>query len=339
MPVERSKSRPLLYFFRKVSLLILFVYVFWFGYVELMPDFYNEPNNTRWVFLTESLDNKHFVPEVSLLFLGDSRTNAGIDFNRFTNAWSFAAGGATNIESYYALTKFLEKHPKPDTVFISVSPRFMSETFAFYPYAVRNNFFTWEDIHEINSLYTKNETDTTLGDALLFNYLLHKVRWVEYYQGDISRNYGIRAYSANKAMIADMQKRRGGRDHPGLRNSCSDLNYETNYKKFSPSPILSEYLQKTLKLCTDSSIVLICEAMPMNQSSVKNLHPEFVSQYQLYMQDLQKKFPNVLIIDSLSAYPDSCFGDDSHLNSRGRAQFTSKLISRLIHKSYDKLSL
>ncbi len=326
--MEKPKRYSL--FFRKAALLLLPVYAVWFLFVEFMPDFYNEPNNMRWSVLARSFKKKEAVPDVRLLFLGESRVNAGIDITQFDSAWSYAAGGATSIEIYFALKKHLALHPKPDTVFLSVSPRFLTETFAFYPYAMRNDFFTHSDIAEIYSEYSKNENDTTLGNYLWLKFYLHKANWIEYYQSDIARNYGVMAYFENKSIKKDMQKRHGAHEHPGLKISCSELNYETNYQHFTPAPIMSVFLRKTLQLCADSSIFLHFQAMPMNVSSVKKMIPAFVSDYKAYMRNLQSEFPKHHVSDTLFAYPDSCFGDDSHLNERGKILFTKELKEKLM---------
>lgn len=316
--------------FWKILLFIIPVYGFWFVYIEYAPLYYNEANNTRWYYIKQQLENPDAAADASLLFLGESRVNAGIDFTRFNNVRSFASGGASSIEMYYVLEKYLKHHPPPDTVFLSVSPRFLCEIFAFYPYAIRNDFFSGEDISEIRKIAAKLKADSVPDDFLSLSYLLRKIHYPQYYQSDVRKNYGFAAYKKNKAMIADMNRRKGGRHHPGLKDSCGQLNYETRYTDFQPAPVLDYYLKKTAELCRSKNIFLVFEAMPVNRASYQKLNSEFLSKYQKYMQDFAQAFPEHQISDSLYAYPNRFFGDPSHLNEKGKAKFTNSLKERLL---------
>ena len=127
---------------KRILLVIMPIYILWFLYTEYMPMYYNRPTNTRWMFIKKNLENKEQIPKVNKLFLGESRLNAAVDFTKISNSYSFASGGSGPIEMYYVLKKYIENYSKPDTIFLSISPRFLTEIFAFYPYAVRNNFIS-----------------------------------------------------------------------------------------------------------------------------------------------------------------------------------------------------
>ncbi|NOZ36068.1 MAG: hypothetical protein GXO80_12320 [Chlorobi bacterium] len=324
------KNKDLKKLFKKGILIILPLYVLWVLYIEFMPMYYNRPTNTRWYFLKESLSGKYKISSANKIFLGESRLNAGVDFTKISNSYSFASGGSTPIEMYYVLEKYLQNHPKPDTVFLSVSPRFFSEIFAFWHYAVRNNVITYSNFKEIIS--HKNKKDTVLGNFCLPHYFLYKCDYLAYYQSDVLYNYVFGGYSENKNFIKKMQELRGGRPHPGLKDSCSKLNYETKYKHFIPSPLLETYFDKILTLCTKEDITIIFFSMPMNKSSYKNLSLSFISEYKKFMQKTQQRFPAFVISDSLYSYPDKYFGDASHLNKKGKEKFTNDFINHLYNK-------
>ena len=139
---------------KKIIVIIIPIYGLWFLYIQFMPMYYNRPTNTRWHFIKESIDKKYIIPDSKIIFLGESRLNAAVDFTQIPNAYSFASGGAGPIELFYILKKYTDNYPKPDTVFLSISPRFLCETFAFYPYALRNEFFNSDDFREIQQHLT-----------------------------------------------------------------------------------------------------------------------------------------------------------------------------------------
>lgn len=287
-----------------------------------MPLFYNGHNNTRWYFIKESLQNKKSIPDADIVFLGESRVNAGIDFIQISNSYSFAAGGSTSIEMYYVLNKYLQIHKNPEKVFISISPRFLCEIFGFYEYSVRNNFFSFSEMNEIVKSYKKNNHDKILGKFPVLKFLLYKADYLEYYQKDVLTNNVFGAYNKNKLLIEQMKKMNGARPHPGLKDSCSDLNYETKYKNFEPSPILDFYLNNIFNICKEKDIQVVFEFMPVNKSSYSKFNKKFVSEYQEYILKYKREYPDFLISDSVYFYEDNYFGDESHLNSKGKAKYT-----------------
>jgi hypothetical protein len=289
-------------------------------YIETMPMYYNKANNTRWLFIKKCLKGTIQIPDANILFLGESRLNAAVDFNEIPGSYSFASGGSSPIEMYYILKKYSENYGNPDTVFLSISPRFLSEVFAFYPYAVRNNLFSFSDFKEITSDLAKE--DTSLGKHPLITFALYKSNYIKYYQSDVMQNNVFGAFYENRKLINEMKQLKGGRTHPGLQNSCSNLNYETRYSGFVPAPVLDSYLNKICRFCKQKNIFLIFEFVPMNKSSFKQLNPAFIEEYKAYMKDLQESYSEFHISDSVFYYDDFYFGDESHLNSKGKKKYT-----------------
>lgn len=313
---------------KKIIFFIIPLYAVWVLYIEYMPMYYNRPTNTRWFFIKESLSGKYRIPKVNKVFLGESRLNAGLDITKIPASYSFASGGSSPAEMYYILQKYIQKFPKPDTVFLSVSPRFFCETFAFWHYGVRNGVVSDSDFREIISL--KEKKDRVLGDFPRLKFFLYKADYLSYYQSDVLYNYVFAGYKKNKMLIDTMMKMQGGRPHPGLKDSCSELNYETKYTHFVPSPLLKHYFEKILLLCKKNKIRLIFFSMPMNESSFRKLKPSFISDYGQFVKRYEKLFPEFDISDSLYSYPDRYFGDASHLNRKGKIIFTKDFIRTFI---------
>lgn len=317
------KRKPFIKFLKKTLLIIIPVYIVWFVYIELMPMYYNRPTNTRWHFIKQVLDKKYEVPNSDIIFLGESRVNAAVDFNQIPNSFSFASGGATPIEMYYILKKYSENFSVPDTVFFSISPRFFSETFAFYSYAVRNNLFSYKEFNKICRHLTDNET--TLGKHPKLQFFLYKLNYIEYYQSDVVYNYVFGGLKENEAFTEKMINLRGGRLHPGLKDSCSDLNYETTYEYFTPAPVLRFYANSILSFCEEKNIHLIYDFIPMNESSFKALKKPFISEYRAFIKSFSEEYPQFQISDTIFSYPDKYFGDESHMNSKGKIKYTEYL--------------
>lgn len=318
-------------------LILIAVYLTTTLYIHFFPLNYNNPNNTRIWLVNKTLDKQYDLSDssISVLFVGDSRLNAAIDYRLIKNSWSFGIGGATPIEIYYLTKKYIKSYQSPATIFVSISPRFMTEIFAFWDLAVRNDFFTNEEFQEI-STYSKKYDDTIKINIIKF--ILYRLNCPIFYQDDLRNNLIVFGKEENLQLIEYIMNNRGRRPHFNLKNTCSELNYEAkNMGNFTPLPIFDLYFDKILKLCQEEQIMCVFLAMPMNESSFNVLKTDFVKDYQKYMQQKQVAFPKFLISDSLYSYPDSLFGDASHLNSTGTKIFTNSLYTFLHLKKNNPL--
>jgi hypothetical protein len=130
----------------------------------------------------------------------------------------------------------------------------------------------------------------------------------------------------------EMNHYRGASPHPGLKDSCSDLNYETRYTYFKSAPIIDLYFDKIFRFCRDNGIFLIFDFMPFNESSFKKMNPVFAKDYRAYIRSYAEQYLEFDISDTLYCYPDVLFGDDSHLNSKGKETYTDYLLKTYFNK-------
>ena len=311
-------------FFKKLFFIIVITYFTVFVYIEFFPLNYNNINNTRWYVTKKILDKEYNLSDssINILFLGESRVNAGINLKKINHSWSFASGGSTSIEMYFLLEKYLQNYQKPDTVFLSISPRFLSEKLAFWDYAVRNDFYTNSEFIEIWKKSNQLENDTLLNYCSICKFALYKLNFISFYQSDFFNNRIFFGKKANNQMITWILYNNGQRLHPNLKISCSELNYETKYEHFTPSELIDYYFNELIKLCEINNIFFIFDFMPMNKASEKELNKQFVKEYQEYIQKYQLKYPKYIISDTLIFYDNSFFGDRSHLNQEGQKKYT-----------------
>ncbi len=319
-----TKINGKFWFFIKLFFIFFTVYITCFIYIKYCPIYYNSENNWRWNYLTSVLNKKLDITDSSkkYLFLGESRLNAGIDMLHIDSAWSMAYEGSTAIENFYILKKYLQQYQKPETIFLSISPRFFCDILCFWENAVRNELIENQDFDEIyNASYFLN--DTILKDIPQLKFLLYRLKYIPFYQADIYNNRVFFAKNINTQMQTWMQTHRGQREHPDLKDSCDELNYESKMLYFKPSPTIDHYFNKILSLCSEKDIFLFFFAMPMNENSFAALNKDFIEQYKNYMQHYQKKYNNFEISDSLYFYENIFFGDNSHLNEAGKIFFTN----------------
>lgn len=308
-------------------MVLVSIYLITSVYIWLFPLSYNTPNNTRWWLINKTLDKSYNLQDstIKVLFLGDSRPNAGLNFSKIKNSWSFCVGGTSPIENYYILQKYLNSYNKPETLFLSISPRFLTTQFAFWDLAVRNKFFTKKDFNEIYS-YNQTISDTLLNSSKKIKFFLYNANFVKYYQDDIRKSFVFFAKNKNIKLINFIINNRGQRPHPNLKDFCSDLNYETSMDSFPISPIYDFYFTKIFQTCADNNIYCVFYSMPMNQSSFNKLTEKFINQYDTYISSQQIIFPMFDINPNLYSFSDSLFGDESHLNTKGQTKFTKQFL-------------
>ncbi len=302
-------------------------------FVAYCPMYYNNVNNTRWLLTKQILEKKTDISDttIKILFIGDSRPNAGIDFNQIEHSWSFCVGGASPIENYYVLKKYLSQYPKPETVFVSISPRFMSNIFAFWDLAVRNDFFTEDEKNEIIKNH-KTCQDTTLGNNVAMRFFLYKIKFIKYYHEDLRKNLIFFGKGKNINLKAYILNNRGARPHPNLQDSCSALNFETKMHNFSMPCLLDMYFRKILSTCEQNNIKCIFFAMPLNKASLQQIDNHMIREYKNYLQKIASDYPKAEISDSLYAYDNKYFGDESHLNAKGKEIFTKNFKKYFMQK-------
>ncbi len=170
---------------------------------------YNSVDNTRWYYFRQIFENKIEIEKSNILFLGDSRVNTNINIKKISNAWSFAAGGSSPIEMYYALNNYIQTYSKPDTIFVSFSPRTFIEAYSFWGYAIRNNYFSHKQFSEIHSKLKQFPSDTVLGSFPYPQYLLYQLNYIEYYQTDLYKNHVFLAKQKNEQIIHHFQLEKG----------------------------------------------------------------------------------------------------------------------------------
>lgn len=260
--------------------------------------------------------------------MGDSRLNTNVDVKRIPNAWSFAAGGSSPIEMYYALKNYIKIYSKPDTVFVSFSPRTLIEAYSFWDYAIRNNYLSHSEFKEICLNLQKHPSDTVIGNFPYLYYLLYKFNYIEYYQTDLYKNHVFGARQKNEQIIDHFQMEKGVWIYPGLKKGCSELNYESKLKSFVASGLLDFYFVKMLDICQKENILVIFDFRPINKSSYQKLNKNFVSGYKNYIRHLANKYPDFIISDTVYFYEDKYFGDESHLNNKGKQIYSDYILNK-----------
>lgn len=314
-------KKTLVRFFSKCILAIVPLVVLCL-YTALFPFGYMDEEYPSWKY---QKDMSVSGPAYDTLILGDSTAKAGLIPNQLgDNVINLSMGGATPIEIYYTLARYLDSHDAPENAFIMFTP---------YHYSFLDNF--WQRTMYFNYLNTgeafavlKNahalKDETILTDSGLLEAVSYRLRLPNKYLPAMYNSGFIGRRDTNERIYNEIAANRG-QYYFGTADGCSDHNYESNYTALNLSPMVDLYMRKLLELCTEHGIHVVLEQSPMNTASYELLDETYVKEYTAYMELLAQDYPAITVDTMIAHYEDAYFGDASHLNEKGATRFTGEI--------------
>lgn len=271
------------------------------------------------------------------LVLGDSRAQAGLMPALMEgSAYNLSLTGASPIEMYYALERYLEhcgEGREPEQVVVIFAPFHYMFTDNFWERTIYFDYLSVTDAMQVLG-EAKDSGDASIvreGQDVYLEYLSYKLRLPGKYLPAVLNARVLGRGAENREKYAAIEKDRGY-SLIGTMDGCDWPNFETNYEHFTPSVMLDDYFRRLLALCDREGIQVYVEQAPMNRASYDVLHDSFVEEYRIYMEEIAAQFPEAMVQTELSAYDNKYFGDESHLNGAGAQIFTQYIGNRYITK-------
>lgn len=293
-------------------------------YTALFPFGYMDEEYPSWKY---QKDMAMTGPAYDTLILGDSTAKAGlIPNNLSSNVINLSMGGATPIEIYYTLERYLASHEAPENALIMFTPYHYSFLDNFWQRTMYFNYFDSRETLEVfRNAHTVSET-AVLTDGYFIDLMSYRLRLPNKYLPAMYNSGLIGRRTTNEAIYNEIASNRG-QYYFGTADGCSDHNYESNYTALNLSPIVDLYMRKLLDLCVENNIHVVLEQAPMNTASYSLLNENYVTEYTAYMELLQQDYPEIMIDTIIAHYEDAYFGDASHLNEKGAVRFTEEILT------------
>lgn len=264
----------------------------------------------------------------SVIILGDSRAKAGFIPELFSkDCYNLSLGGATPIEGYYTLKEYLKHHPLPETVILSYAPMHYMDVDTLWTRSVYFHTMDTEDFMEIINTakeYEDNQNQSILIDNYPVEYVMYKAYMPNKYATALKKAGFVFRFQKTKEKYAQMEAARG-QSYYGTAEYSDSFNGEAKVTDFSANRIITHYMQQIFSLCRANNIRVIVKNMPMNEASYGILAEDFKTHYFQYMEALQSWHETVIFDTDLTAYPNDCFGDADHLNTKGTERFHQEL--------------
>lgn len=293
-------------------------------YTALFPFGYMDEEYPSWKY---QKDMAMTGPAYDTLILGDSTAKAGlIPNNLSSNVINLSMGGATPIEIYYTLERYLASHEAPENALIMFTPYHYSFLDNFWQRTMYFNYFDSRETLEVfRNAHAVSET-AVLTDGYFIDLMSYRLRLPNKYLPAMYNSGLIGRRTTNEAIYNEIASNRG-QYYFGTADGCSDHNYESNYTALNLSLIVDLYMRKLLDLCVENNIHVVLEQAPMNTASYSLLNENYVTEYTAYMELLQQDYPEIMIDTIIAHYEDAYFGDASHLNEKGAVRFTEEILT------------
>lgn len=290
-------------------------------YASLFPMNYMEIEYPAWV---QQLDFAKKGTAYDILIIGDSRSKAGLIPDELSpHTYNMSVGGATSIEMFYTLTKYLENHQAPSYAFLIFAPKHVTEIDN-WNQTLLYNYLDFKELAQVYYHAARFHDPTVCSGFYVKDYFFYKTRFPTRYLLFMHNAGFIGNRRANMEKYKELNESRGhmlyGTD-PG-----NDLfNYEVSYKSFQKSPLVDYYYHKLLDLCMEHQIEVIVEQAPMNAGSYDFLTPSYYDGYVHYMKSIQEEYPSITLNPYVPRYDNEFFGDTNHLNLKGATKFSHEL--------------
>ncbi len=277
-----------------------------------------------WMDVKENMNTSH-DKYYDLLCIGDSRAKAAIIPNLLNNfnTLNLSIGGASPIEGYFTLKKYLENNKKPKYILFSYAPYHLQHLSPFWERTVYFDFITYNEYSNVRN--TGIKMNYPLGDKSFISYKINPVNYLITYKKSLFVSDNIQNVND---IISNELKLTSGHYFFGRELGSSNLTAETLELGFKANPLVEKYLYKLLQLAVKNDIKIYWYTMPFNNASFNKLKNNFKVEYNEYINNLSKQYP-LIVLNKIYSLDNSYFGDESHLFS-GSKVLTKKINNLLL---------
>ncbi|MBN4062384.1 hypothetical protein JYU20_04225, partial [Bacteroidales bacterium AH-315-I05] len=233
---------------------------------------------------------------VKFLFIGDSHCGRDIDTDYIQDAYKFAVGGESNINTYYKLRQILQHSNAGDFEYLMLTANITA--FTTFTRNLKKNTFHYRQFHGLNDLLKEND-HSFKKYASYFKY-----KFIPYIEmKEFVPFFGKAHKKLPGNRIADINRFSDEENQKEADFFVRNLLLQENQKNvFDKEAVL--FVQKTIELCKEHNIKVIYIKYPMSRFFV-NATVSFVEDSVLSnspVEQIIKKNSNAILLDYLKTY-------------------------------------
>ncbi len=320
-------------FIRKI---LIFLIIIILAFI-LINAFYNKKILQKKITYRQEKSYQEYInnldeKKIDFAFFGASNTMDGIDPEFIPNSFNFGRGGETSVQSYFKLTKVLDKDKiKIKTLILGVNLHTLSSL----KRKDRSNLITklwlyskFMSYKEIKKISNKNllsiwieSNFPFMGNGADFKILITKPKLRKIYRG----------WAKGEENFSNLNKKQEAYDrYKELFKDTKTVN-EVNL----------EYLKKTLKLAKENEINIIFMTYPITRELDEVIIKQNISKqepYQTIFNQADNILENYQYLDYYDLFFDNpdYFADADHLNYLGAEIFTKKIYEDIQNSNFTK---
>ena len=326
-----TANKNILRFLIKCLLLILPVLaIWWISYFK--PMHVLEYDYALWMQQKDYIENNNDYNRI--VILGDSSAQFNIDIERGWDDTRILAVGAMRMPAlYYSLKNYLESHPAPEAVILSVTyDRFYGDYDEFLSKGICFHYLNRNEIKEIL------DTSRQVGSSLLENVSNYEMIRYYYRTPDLFALEALRtltggAAGRNEEIYKETTKRKGSYSYSAPDYSITQVTKSAEDGKIYMDPLMISYLDRMIEICDKNSIKLIMVQAPMNKASYEKLDQEWIDQFNAMMEPFEGR---LIEENELPVYPNEYFYSSNHMNKKGIEHYTEDLLHKIEEYLQDK---
>ena len=316
----KEASNEKLKFWVKCLLILLPVLAVWaFSYCN--PMYILDYDYALWMQQKDYIENQNDYNRV--VILGDSSAQFNIDpENDWNDARILAVGAMRMPAHYYSLVNYLENHPAPECVILSVTyDRFYGDYDEFLIKGVGYHYLDPEEMKEIL------ETADQVGSKLLENVTSYEMfryycRTPDLFALEILRNLMEGAGGRNKEIYRETLQRKGSYAYSAPELALTQITKSAEDGEIYIDPLMDCYLDRIVSLCEDNDIKLIIVQAPMNEAGYDKLDQQW---FEAFDEMLASYEGRCIVEKEIPVYPNEFFYSSNHMNKKGIAVYTDDL--------------
>lgn len=306
-----------------ISLLIapLFSYLLTVFVIHNYKNYYMSYEYPMWEHVKSVISSSD--SRYTTLIVGDSRSKAGIIPSHLNEALqpaiNLSLGGATPVEGYYSLKKYLANNRAPTNIVFSFAPFHLIEQDTYWLRTVKFDYLDFAEYREIEQTYADLGIENKSGHNNYFVYAINPLNYTTELLNGVNNNRSKINEVVSKNMVRDR-----GHFFFGRGKFSVGLNNETNFDAFKEDRLIDYYFNKMLDLAQVNKINIYWYTMPFNKSSCNRTRASFIKAYETYVNKTITQHGG-RVLNNTPCWPNTYFGDPSHLYAGSRV--ASRLLS------------
>jgi len=287
-------------------------------------------------YVNSVLREKEKKQSVRVLILGDS--TAAKAFNpkiSGEDAYSLALYGGRSPESYFILSRLLEKKIFPECLVISFS-------YNWKPY-IKEHF--WENIAELHRIQDalsvfQESAKVGLPPGSEFSRPMHLLQILNAKifrlpaSLDVIRDsvFSDKQKNISEYVWKTMKERNGAFNRPknAMDNKMLFPNHAFLFESFEPHPLFDHYLKKLFALGLGAGASVYFVEPPIEKKiSQMELTGNFSKKYRAHMEKMIESQPGVTFVAHNAIYGEELFIDANHLSDEGTSRFMEEISQKI----------